>query len=233
MAEILDKNVCLFPVAILFDWDGVLVDTKDLIKEAYLKTFEAVGQEPIPIDTLHQLPGTSLRDYFPHIFGAKAPEAEAAFYKYVHENHLSCLKQMEGAADLLTYIHSVGVPMAVISNKRGDILRKEIKHLGFESFFFDVVGSKDCAEDKPSAIPVQHILAKKNFSLPNDQVWLVGDWTADMECAHAAGVVPLLMNNPVIKRDKNNPFPPKIYLESCLDLKNFIIQCMTKSNEPK
>lgn len=233
MAEILDKKVCLTPSVILFDWDGVLVDTKDLIKEAYLKTFEVVGKEPLPIDTLHQLPGTSLRDYFPHIFGAQAPEAEAAFYKYVHENHLSCLKQMEGAQDLLESIRSLDIPMAVISNKRGDILRKEIKHLSFDDFFFDVVGSKDCDEDKPSAVPVRHILSKKKIKIPNDHIWLVGDWTADMECAYNAGVTAVLMNNPKIKNDKNSHFPPKIYVESCLDLKNFLIQCMRKNNKPK
>lgn len=230
MVEILDENVCLTPVAILFDWDGVLVDTKDLIKEAYLKTFEALGQKPLPIDTLHQLPGTSLRDYFPHIFGVHAQTAEAVFYKYVHENHLSCLKKTEGAEELLDFLHSLEVPMAVISNKRGDILRKEIKHLRFESFFFDVVGSKDCSEDKPSSLPVRHILDKKKIVLPNDQVWLIGDWTADMECAHKAGIVPVLLNNPKLKQDKKSPFPPKIYVNSCLDLKNFFIQYMKKDN---
>jgi phosphoglycolate phosphatase len=230
MAELVGENVCLNPVVILFDWDGVLVDTKDLIKEAYLRTFEAVGQEPLPIDTLHQLPGTSLRDYFPHIFGAHAKKAEAAFYHYIHENHLSCLKKTEGAKELLEFLHSLDIPMAVISNKRGDILRKEIKHLGFEPFFFAVVGSKDCAEDKPSTVPVRYILEQKNIKLPNDKVWLIGDWIADLECAHKAGIVPVLLNNPKLKRDKKNLFPPKIYLNSCLDLKNFLIQYMKKNN---
>ena len=230
MAEILDKKVCLNPVAILFDWDGVLVDTKELIAEAYLKTFEAVGMDPLPIDTLHQLPGTSLRDYFPHIFGARAKEAETTFYRHIHENHLSCLKQTEGAGEVLAFLHTLGMPMAVISNKRGDILRKEIKHLGFESFFFEVVGSNDCPEDKPSAVPVRYILSKKKIPLPNDRVWLVGDWLADLECAHRAGVVPVLLNNPKLKRDKKNLFPPKIYLNSCLDLKNFLIQYMKENN---
>lgn len=230
MAEVLEPKISLNPIAILFDWDGVLVDTKDLIKKAYLKTFEVVGREPIPIDTLHQLPGTSLRDYFPHIFGSEAKTAEEAFYKYVYENHLACLKKMEGADELLEFLHSLHLPMAVISNKRGDILRKEIKHLGFESFFFEAVGSKDCAEDKPSAIPVHYILEKKQISLPNDRVWLVGDWTADMECAYKAGIVPVLFHNKELRADKKSLFPPKIYVDSCLDLKNFLNQYMKKGN---
>lgn len=230
MVEILDPTVCLEPIAILFDWDGVLVDTKEVIKAAYLKTFEDVGKEPIPIDTLHQLPGTSLRDYFPQIFGAQAKRAEMVFYQYIHENHLSCLKKMEGADELLEVLYALGVPMAVISNKRGDILRKEITYLGFERFFFAAVGSKDCVEDKPSSIPVEYILEKKNLSLPNNQIWLVGDWTADMECAHKAAIVPVLFNNMSLKEDPKNLFPPKIYVNSCLDLKNFLIQYMKRGN---
>ncbi|MDC0349186.1 HAD family hydrolase [Alphaproteobacteria bacterium] len=230
MADILDRTVCLKPKIILFDWDGVLVDTKDLIKEAYLRTFKELDQEPLPIDTLHQLPGTSLRDYFPRIFGKHASKAEEIFYKYVHENHLSCLKRTENSKELLEFIASLNIPMAVVSNKRGDLLRKEIKHLEFESFFFDVVGSKDCSEDKPSDVPVRHVLGKKNISLPNEKIWFIGDWTADMECAHASGIVPILFNNLSLKNSKKNPFPPKIYVNSCLDLKNLLIQYIEGGN---
>lgn len=211
----------------------MIVDTKDLLKDAYLKTFEAIGREALPIDTLHQLPGTSLRDYFPHIFGDQAGKAQDIFYAYINQNHLLKLKTTQGASEVLDFIYSLSIPMAVISNKRGDILRKEIKHLGFEKFFFSVVGSKDCSEDKPSRVPVQFILQQKNISIPNDHVWLIGDWKADLECAHNAGITPVLINNPSLKNIKFNPFPPKIYLESCLDLKNFLIQCMRKDDETK
>lgn len=233
MIEVLDKNVSLSPIAILFDWDGVLADTKDLIKDAYLNVFREIGKEPISIDTLHQLPGTSLRDYFPQIFGSQAAQAEVIFYRYVHANHLTRLRQTEGAQQLLEFLQAHHMAMAVISNKRGDILRKEIKHFGWEHFFFEVVGSKDCTEDKPSAVPVHHILSRKNIATPNEHVWLVGDWTADLECAYRAGITPVLINNPDLKRTKTMPFLPKIYAETCLDLKNFLNQCMRKDNETK
>ena len=224
MAEILDQKVCLTPEIILFDWDGVLVDTKDLIHEAYLATFAALDQDPINIDAAHQLPGTSMRDYFPQIFGQKASEAEQVFYKHIHANHITCLKTMPHALELLTEIKRQEIPMAVVSNKRGDILRKEAKHLGYDSFFYDMVGATDCQEDKPSKIPIMHVLKPQKKKLPNPKIWFVGDWKADMECAHNAGIVPVLMGNTVLKNPGKGGFPPKIYTESCLDLKNLLIQ---------
>ena len=134
----------------LFDWDGVLADTKDVLKEAYLNTFAEMRLEPFAFDALHQLPGTSLRDYFPVIFQARAPEAEKIFYKHVHETHLKFLKSMEGAEKLLEYLKKSGLVMSIVSNKRGDILRKEVEHLGWKDYFYRIVGSKDCEKDKPS-----------------------------------------------------------------------------------
>ncbi|UNM06205.1 MAG: HAD family hydrolase [Holosporaceae bacterium] len=115
--EILDPNVCLTPEVILFDWDGVLVDTKDLIQEAYLATFAALDQEPIEIDTVHQLPGTSLRDYFPQILGKKLKKQKKFFISMYTKNHISSLKSMPHAKDLLETIYAHKIPMAVVSNK--------------------------------------------------------------------------------------------------------------------
>jgi phosphoglycolate phosphatase len=224
MSEILDSKVCLEPIAILFDWDGVLADTKDVLKEAYLNTFSEMQLEPFAFDALHELPGTSLRDYFPLIFQERALEAEKIFYKHVYETHLKFLKAMEGAQNLLEYIEKIGLPMSIVSNKRGDILRKEVQHLGWDHYFYKIVGSKDCVKDKPSPLPAYYALEGKNISLPNDAIWFIGDWAADMECAHRAGVTPVLMGNPTLKNDKNFFFKPKIYVDSCLDLKKFISQ---------
>ena len=223
MAEIYDKKIAM-PELIIFDWDGVLVDTKDLIKDAYFATFKALGQTPIDIDTIHQLPGTSLRDYFPKIFGNKSVKAEEIFYKYVHENHISALKATEGSHDLLTYLKALKIPLAVISNKRGDLLRKEAKHLGYDVFFYDMVGSKDCVADKPSTVPVTRVLSKRNIKFPTPSVWFVGDWKVDLECANAAGLTPVLFNNAILRHAKDKKLQSKIYVESCLDLKNLLNQ---------
>lgn len=222
---LVDFNTIQKPVAILFDWDGVLVDTKDLIKDAYLETFKAMGQAPLEIDTLHQLPGTSLRDLFPKIFGQKALDAEKVFYAYIHANHLSQLRAMAGGLELLKTIFAAGIPMGVISNKRGDILRKEVQHLHYQGYFVDVVGSKDLSEDKPSTVPVSYVLSKMGLAA-SPSIWFVGDWKADMECAHRAGLTPVLFHNPTLKKPGPQGFPPKIYVESCLDLKNLFNQYM-------
>lgn len=224
MSEILDPKVCLNPIAILFDWDGVLADTKDVLREAYLNTFSEMRLEPFAFDTLHQLPGTSLRDYFPLIFQSRALEAEKIFYRHVYETHLKFLKSMEGAQNLLEYIEKIGLTMSIVSNKRGDILRKEVQHLGWGHYFYKIVGSKDCEKDKPSPLPAYSALEGKNISLPNDAIWFIGDWAADMECAHRAGVTPVLMNNPTLKSDKGFLFKPRIYVDSCCDLKHLISQ---------
>lgn len=210
-----------YPKAIIFDWDGVLVDTKDVIAQAYFYTFLSMGKTAPEIEALHQLPGTSLRDYFPKIFGKDTSKAERFFYSYILENHLKLLKTTEGAEKLLIYIHEKNIPMAVLSNKRGDILREEVSFLKWDKFFHKVIGSKDCIEDKPS--PKVVTMTLEGLSITVDRsVWLVGDWLADLECAHKSGLFSILIHNQTLKRQKNVPYPFDIYMENCKELKKFL-----------
>ncbi len=211
------------PQAIIFDWDGVLVDTKDTIAQAYFYTFLSLKRPAPSIETLHQLPGTSLRDYFPKIFGEEAAAAERFFYAHILENHLKSLKTMEGAEILLKYLRKRKLPCSVLSNKRGDILRQEVAFLGWEKFFHKVVGSKDYAEDKPSVVPTLEALKGIDVSI-GKHIWMIGDWLSDLECAQRANLFPVLINNPTLRDQKDLPYGFELYINDCRELKKLLIR---------
>ncbi|MEI8320515.1 MAG: HAD hydrolase-like protein [Alphaproteobacteria bacterium] len=217
------KQILSLPKCIIFDWDGVLVDTKELIAAAYFHTFLSLGK-PLPeMDMLHQLPGTSLRDYFPKIFGEDAKKAERFFYAYVNENHLKALKTTEGSEELLGYLKKRDIPCSIVSNKRGDILRKELEFLDWTGFFHKTIGSKDCPEDKPS--PKTITAAVEGLNAPMDHnTWFVGDWMTDLECAHRSHLFAILFNNPVLKDKKDLPYRFDFYINDCKELKKILTQ---------
>ena len=125
----------LKPKAILFDWDNTLVDSWTVIFDALNFTLVSFGKKPWSILKVKARVSKSLRDSFPDLFGEKWEKAAEVFYRRFDDIHISRLKPIEGAQKMLDDILEQGVFMSVVSNKRGDYLRKEVYHLGWDKYF--------------------------------------------------------------------------------------------------
>lgn len=205
---------------IIFDWDGVLVQSLDFINEAFRFTLQTI--KPLQEIEGKSLPALSLRNYFPTLFGNNAQKAEEIFYDYVRKNHLLALKTMPGADALLQSLKGFGLPLFIVSNKKGELLRKEVDYLSWTGYFRGVVGAGDCPEDKPSPLPVRHVLGLEGL-VPDKSIWFIGDTAVDMECASQSGCFGVLMN-PEKKCLNNKDMVVNLSISSCEDLKNEVIR---------
>lgn len=180
------------PVSLVFDWDNTLVDTWLTCYQALNQTLCSYGHAPHTPERFNTQPHRSLRESFPELFQEKAKEAEAFFYTLVHGNHLETLHPLPGAENLLQWATHQGIYLAVVSNKAGDLLRREVAHLGWGKYFQKVIGSYDTHADKPSPIPLLAAL-ENSPSEPGHGVWFAGDSCVDIQCAQNAGCVPVAM----------------------------------------
>ncbi|WP_247895573.1 HAD family hydrolase [Azospirillum sp. TSH58] len=133
-----------------------------------------------------------MRDSFPRIFGERWTDARDLFYAYFEAHHLEHLRPLPGAESLLRGFAERGIYQAVVSNKTGRFLRAEADALGWTGYFGRLVGAQDAEFDKPHGAPVLMALEPANIP-PGPDVWFVGDADIDMECAHGAGMVPVLI----------------------------------------
>lgn len=205
------------PRAVLFDWDNTLVDTWPTIVECYHATFEALGVAPWTAEEIHSRAHGSLRDVFPGLFGARAPEAERVFYDTFLRIHLERLAPLPGAAELLAHCRGRGCYVAVVSNKVGDNLRTELAHLGWQRWVARAVGARDCARDKPAPDPILRALDGTGIA-PGESVWMVGDSLADLKCAHAAGCLPVLVGGADTLPPALLAHPPRLRARNCHEL---------------
>lgn len=180
------------PKAILFDWDGTLVDNWPVIHAALNETLISFGHRPWTLAETMERVSRSQRDSFPLIFGDRWEAARERFYAHFVERHLADLKVLPGAAELLATLAEGGLWMGVVSNKRGDFLRREAAYLGWDGYFGGIVGATDAVEDKPSAAPVELALAGTAFD-PAPDVWFVGDSATDVQTARNAGCLAVLV----------------------------------------
>ena len=189
------------PRAVLFDWDGTLVDNWGVIHGALNDVLEAWGMPRWTREEAMERISRSQRDSFPTLFGPRWQEAREAFYRGFEARHLADMVVLPGAADLLSTLTETGLVLGVVSNKQGGYLRRESTHLGWNRHFHSLVGAGDAARDKPSADPVHLALASTGIAAGPD-VWFVGDSSTDVATAHASGCTAILVRQP-----GGNPHP--------------------------
>ncbi len=180
------------PRAVIFDWDNTLVDSWGTIHAALSRMFVAMGHTPWSLDETKQRVRQSLRDAFPALFGDRWQEARTLYLEAFEAIHLERLSPLAGAADLLASLREQAIYCAIVSNKTGRLLRREVAALGWDDYFSAVVGAGDAVRDKPDPAPVGLALAKGGFH-PDETVWFVGDTGIDIACAHRSGCYAVLI----------------------------------------
>jgi len=185
----------VLPKAVLFDWDGTLVNSWPTIHESMNVTLREMGLKSWTIEQTMARARKSLRESFPILFGDRWEEARDIFYTAYRSMHLEEVEKIDGADELIRFFSDRGSHLAVVSNKSGRHLRAESTKLGWDSYFSGyLVGSGDAVRDKPAADPVQLALSKTEI-LPGSDVWFVGDTWVDIACGRASGCFTILLGD--------------------------------------
>ncbi len=202
------------PRAVLLDWDNTLVDTWPVIHDAMNVTLAAMEQPAWSFDETRQRVRRSMSEAFPELFGEKWETARDVFYHRFRAIHLEKLVTLPGAREMLDALSKRGFYLGVVSNKRGDNLRREVAHLGWEAYFGRLVGASDAVRDKPAPEAVELALAGSGVAA-GEQVWFIGDTGIDLECAHKSRCVPILLRKSPPQPGEFDEFAPKLHFRDC------------------
>ena len=211
------------PSAIILDWDNTLIDSWECIQTAFNETLKTMGHLPWTVDQMRTDIRYSLRDRFPLLFGDQWKVAQQIYYTIYGESSLGMIKPIEGAEILLKTLSKASIYRCVVSNKQGDVLRAEADYLGWTDWFGQLIGAGDAEFDKPSVGPVnlalEPLLLRAGMFDP-EAVWFVGDTGIDMECAHAAGCLPVLIGS--CTDESLEIYPPRLHVSDCYALSALI-----------
>jgi pyrophosphatase PpaX len=177
------------PPAILFDLDGTLIDTIELLLSSARHTFDGWHRRAPTQEEWIAGIGTplvvQLRAY------AESEDEVAAlltrYRAYQNEHHDRLTRHYDGAPDLLAELARRGHPLGVVTSKASAIARRSLAHVGLEHFFQAIIGFDETARHKPDPEPV--FLALERLGVPADRAVFVGDSPHDIHAGNAAGVV--------------------------------------------
>lgn len=178
------------PDAILFDWDNTLVDTWPLIHTALNMTMRHMDHPEWSFDKVKSNVTKSMRDSFPELFAGRWEEAADHYQQSYRAIHLESLQPLAEAEMMIKEAAKVA-KLGLVSNKRGDSLRKEMAYLGWDKYFLTAVGSGDAARDKPASDPAWMALGAMGVPRTS-HVWFIGDTVVDIECAKNIGATVVL-----------------------------------------
>lgn len=201
------------PRAIIFDWDDTIVDNWPLALEALNTALTHMGLAPWSDEEARSKAGPSARDLFGGLFGDRWEEADKVFYASFNKLIEDGVRLHDQVEDMLQFLTANGVYLAVVSNKRGALLRKEADRIAFSGYFNAIVGAGDAERDKPDVAPVLHALQGSGIK-PGPDVWFVGDSHTDMACAIASGCSGVLLETKLPPANLLAQFPPAVRFNS-------------------
>jgi phosphoglycolate phosphatase len=179
---------------VVFDVDGTLVDSQDLIVAAQREAFAAHGLKPPTRARSLSVVGLSLPEAFTALVGAHGPvDSLAAAYKETFARLRADPAYREplfpGAADLVADLAGeADVALAIATGKS----RRGVAHLVQRHGWDEVFASIQTADDAPSKPdPTMLRQAMADVGATPEGTLMIGDSTFDMAMARAAQVAPV------------------------------------------
>jgi pyrophosphatase PpaX len=209
------------PLAVLFDLDGTLIDTIDLLLACARHTFE--GRSPAPTDDEWIAGiGTPLRKQFA-AFTNSDDEIQALtnrYRTYQREHHDRLTSAFPGVLDTLDELEKRGNPMGIVTSKSNEMMDRGLEWVGIMRHMKTRIGMDNAKRHKPDPHPVQAALEELGYS-PEEAVFL-GDSPHDIASGNAAGVISVAALWGPFTREQLEPCHPMYYLERITDLPNLI-----------
>lgn len=177
--------------AVIFDWDGTLADTKDIVMNSFRKALEDL---PIEFDEelLESLMGKRAKE----IFSAVLQKSEMSFNEETLNDLVekrveaelelsSCVELKDGAMDLLVSLKGkVKLALASMNNKQ--VIDTMLNGCGLNRSFDVVLSADEVAKPKPD--PEIFLKCASRLKLKPDVIVAVEDSTFGVRAAKAAGM---------------------------------------------
>jgi len=201
---------------ILFDLDGTLVDTNELIISSFLHTLGKYYPDKYKREDVLPFMGPSLYDTFSGIDPERAEEMILEYRTYNHENHDRLVKEFKGVNETVKRLKEDGFKIAIVSTKILDTVIKGLKLTKLDPYF-DVIVALDHVK-KPKPDPEAIYVALKQLDSTPEKAIMVGDNYHDILAGKNAGTKTAAVAWSMKGRDFLAKYEPDFMLDEMSDL---------------
>ena len=172
--------------AVLFDLDGTIMDTNELIIQSFMHALD--GVVPADFGREHIIPsmGQPLTDQLRLFSGRENVEELAQAYReYNIRNHDEMVELFPGVAEVLPILKRHGLKLGVVTTKMRLTTERALRLFGLYELMDVIITLDDVEFAKPHPEPIEKAL--KAIGTEPAHTLMVGDSPVDIESARRAG----------------------------------------------
>lgn len=170
---------------ILFDLDGTLIDTNELIHQSFAHTFKQYGYT-FTREEMLQFNGPPLIKTFRNLNPDLAEDMIRTYRKHNFEHHNQYVKLFPHVKETLIELQHQGFKMGIVSAKMRQGVELGLELTDIRSYFDTIISIDDVINAKPHPEPVLKAIA--NLKGEVETSLMVGDNYHDIESGKNAGV---------------------------------------------
>ena len=188
--------------AVLFDYDGTFMNTRDSVLGLWKIFLEKEGNMVLSDDEMSEIFRLPIEASFAKYFPDHTLEEIMDVYKDYQKKYLIPREPFDGMVDLVKNCYDQGYKIGLVTSRQGVSARKGLTNSGVIDMFSSLVTSETCENHKPSKDPIMACVNELGVS--TDETVMVGDSLSDLESGKSAGV-PIILVGWTEDLDKDNP----------------------------
>jgi len=207
---------------ILFDLDGTLINTNELIIETFQYTYKNILNLDIPREEIVQFFGEPLVDTLAKYGPDKVELLLKTYRDYNLQKHDEVTTIFPGVKETVISLKKQGYQLAIVTSKKNIGARKGLDLFGLTSYIDFFVGYDDTDKHKPNPDPA--LKALTGLKLTPQEAIMIGDSPYDILCGKNAGTHTAVVKYTEHSLDKLMDLKPDYVLNQLPDLLN-ILKC--------
>ncbi|MDR6121675.1 pyrophosphatase PpaX [Bacillus sp. SLBN-46] len=201
---------------VLFDLDGTLIDTNELIITTYLHTLEKYYPSKYQREDVLPFLGPTLHEVFGNMDPDRVEEMVSEYRAFNIANHDELVKEFVGVKETVQTLKDRGYKMGIVTTKRHDVTLKGLRLMELEDYFEVIVAYDHVEKVKPDPEPIFKALEQLG-STPEESI-MVGDNFHDILAGKNAGTATAGVSWSIKGREYVEKYEPDYMLENMKDL---------------
>jgi beta-phosphoglucomutase len=191
--------------AVLFDFDGVVVDSEPVHYKTFVEFIKPLGIKVNSDRWYREFAGTGSKNIFTVLLGEAGIKDEKTIDDYVERRkkvygklvRKGVVKKKAGIENFLKKLKERKIKTAVVSGGHPENIETALKFLGLKRYFDAVIGSGDYKRRKP--YPDAFVTGAKKLRVKSSECIAIEDSLSGFKSAKKAKMKTILMYSPAIK----------------------------------
>lgn len=201
---------------LLFDLDGTLIDTNELIIQSFLHTFDHFCPNRFDRDDCISFIGPPLKETFAKILPDRVDEMIAFYRQFNIKHHDQYIREFKGVYETIQRLHEENFKLGIVTSKIKDVVYLGLDAMKLTSFFPCIVAVDEVIHAKPHPESIYKALQQLDAK-PYEAI-MIGDNSHDILAGKNAGTKTAGVAWSLKGKDYLLQFNPDYLLEEMNDL---------------